>query len=85
MHSYQNSQTEPLLIKTLFLSADFGAPALDNFMAELPDQFFHLGISEQNMIDVAIGLALRGKKVFAYAMAPFVIMRCAEQHKLAAI
>ena len=69
----------------VFLSADFGAPALDNFIAELPDQFFHLGISEQNMIDVAIGLALRGKKVFAYAMAPFVIMRCAEQHKLAAI
>ena len=47
----------------VFLSADFGAPALDNFIAELPDQFFHLGISEQNMIDVAIGLALRGKKV----------------------
>jgi transketolase len=69
----------------VFLSADFGAPALDKFIAELPGQFFHLGISEQNMIDVAIGLALRGKKVFAYAMAPFVVMRCAEQHKLAAL
>ena len=50
------------------LSADFGAPALDIFIKELPSQFYHLGISEQNMIDVAIGLALKGKKVFCYAM-----------------
>ena len=69
----------------VFLSADFGAPALDRFIAEFKRSIFHLGISEQNMIDVAIGLALRGKKVFAYAMAPFVVMRCAEQHKLAAL
>ena len=69
----------------VFLSADFGAPALDKFVATLPEQFFHLGISEQNMIDVAIGLALQGKKVFTYAMAPFIVMRCAEQHKLSAL
>jgi len=68
-----------------FLSADFGAPALDEFRENLPEQFFHLGISEQNMIDVAIGMALKGKKVFTYAMAPFISMRCAEQHKLAAM
>lgn len=69
----------------VFLSADFGAPALDQFITDLPDQFFHLGISEQNMVDVAIGMAMRGKRVFSYAMAPFVLMRCAEQHKLAAM
>ncbi len=69
----------------VFLSADFGAPALDQFISDLPDQFFHLGISEQNMVDVAIGMAMRGKRVFSYAMAPFVLMRCAEQHKLAAM
>ena len=45
------------------LSADFGAPALDIFIKELPSQFYHLGISEQNMIDVAIGLALKGKSI----------------------
>ena len=67
------------------LSADFGAPMLDEYINRHPDQFFHLGISEQNMIDVAIGMASQGKKVFAYAMAPFVVLRCAEQHKLAAI
>ena len=46
----------------VFLSADFGAPALDSFRLNLAEQFYHLGISEQNMVDVAIGLAERGKK-----------------------
>lgn len=69
----------------MFLSADFGAPSLDRFREDLPNQFVHMGISEQNMVDTAIGLSLRGKKVFAYAMAPFISMRAAEQHKLAAM
>ena len=65
----------------IFMTADFGAKALDRFRTELPDQFLHMGISEQNMIDVAGGLALCGKKVFCYAMAPFISARCYEQIK----
>ena len=64
-----------------FLSADFGAAALDELREELPNNFIHCGISEQNMIDVAIGLALEGKKVFCYAMAPFISLRAVEQIK----
>lgn len=64
-----------------FLSADFGAPALDKFRKNLKDQFIHTGISEQNTINVAAGLALKKKKVFVYAMAPFISLRCLEQHK----
>lgn len=64
-----------------FLSADFGAAALDSFRKNLPDQFIHTGISEQNMVDVGAGLALSGKKVFLYAMAPFITARCYEQTK----
>ena len=64
-----------------FISADFGAPALDQFRQQLPDQFIHAGISEQHMIDMAAGLALSGKKVYVYAMAPFITMRCLEQTK----
>jgi len=67
----------------LFLSADLGAPALDNFRAEFPAQFIHCGISEQNMVNVAVGLALAGKKPYIYAMSPF-FLRCFEQLKLAA-
>ena len=47
--------------KIFFLSADFGAPSLDIFRKKLPNQFLHMGISEQNMIDVAIGLAIKKK------------------------
>ena len=36
-----------------FLSADFGAPALDRFRRDLKNQFVHCGISEQNMVNVA--------------------------------
>ena len=64
-----------------FISADFGAPALDRLRKDLPEQFLHAGISEQNMIDVAAGLALSGKKVYVYAMGPFITLRCLEQLK----
>lgn len=66
-----------------FISADFGAPALDEFREKLPDQFIHSGISEQNTVDLAAGMSLEGRIVFIYAMAPFITLRCLEQHKCA--
>ena len=75
---FERAQQDPDI---MLLSADFGAQALDRFRAELPDQFLHMGISEQNMVDVGAGLALMGKKVFLYAMAPFITTRCYEQVK----
>lgn len=70
--------------KIMLLCADFGAPALDQFREKLPAQFVHCGISEQNMVNVAVGLALSGKLVYTYCMAPFVL-RAYEQLKLAAV
>lgn len=64
------------------LSADFSAPSLDKFRLNLPNQYIFMGISEQNMMLVAAGLALEGKKVFCYAIAPFLTMRCFEQTRL---
>lgn len=64
-----------------FLSADFGAAALDELREKFPANFIHCGISEQAMIDVASGLALKGKRVFVYAMAPFLSLRALEQVK----
>ena len=66
-----------------FISIDFGAPALDAFRFKLKKQFIHLGICEQNAIDFASGMALEGDKVYVYAMAPFLSLRCLEQHKVA--
>ena len=66
---------------TYFLSADFGAPALDALRTNFPKNFIHCGISEQAMIDMATGMALEGKKIFAYAMAPVISLRGIEQAK----
>lgn len=62
-----------------FISADFGSPVLDRIRAQFPQRFANVGIAEQNLINVSAGLALEGYKVFAYAIAPFITMRCYEQ------
>jgi len=64
-----------------FATPDMGAPALDLFRVNLPKQFIHCGISEQHMISFAAGLALMNKKIFCYAMSPFINARCYEQIK----
>jgi len=68
--------------KTVFLTADNGAPSLDKFAADMPDQFYTVGIAEQQLIGMACGIAFEGKKVYAYAIAPFITLRCYEQNKL---
>ena len=65
-----------------FLTADFGSPVLDGVRKDFPDRFVNLGISEQNLVNVATGLALEGYRVVAYAIAPFITMRCLEQIRI---
>jgi len=69
--------------KEVFLvTADFGSPVIDKIRADCPDRFINVGIAEQNLINVSAGLALEGYKVFAYAIAPFITMRCYEQTRV---
>ena len=68
--------------ETAFISADNGAPTLDQFYKTLPAQYFNVGIAEQQLIGMACGMALEGKKVYTYAIAPFVTIRCYEQTKI---
>jgi transketolase len=42
-------------------------------------QRYNVGVAEQNMIGVAVGLALSGYKVFVYSIANFATQRCLEQ------
>lgn len=65
--------------RVILISNDFGAPSLDKFREDLPDQFIHIGIAEQNMVNVATGLTLAGKIVYMYSIAPFLPLRCYEQ------
>ncbi|MFH1541442.1 MAG: transketolase C-terminal domain-containing protein [Elusimicrobiota bacterium] len=62
-----------------FLSADFGATSLDRLRNDFKDRFINVGIAEQNLINISCGLAIEGFAVFAYAIAPFLVMRACEQ------
>ena len=64
----------------MVLSADLGrSSGLDRFKAQYPDKYLSVGISEQNLIGIASGLAREGHKVFISSFAPFLSMRSSEQ------
>ena len=67
----------------MVLSADLGSSSgLSRFKNAYPDNFLNVGISEQNMIGVAAGLAKEGFVVFASSFAPFISMRASEQIRM---
>lgn len=61
----------------VLVSQDFGP--VGSFTARFPERHFDMGISEENLIGVAAGLAHAGKLPFVLGMAPFVSMRGFEQ------
>ena len=66
--------------KDIFLiTGDLGFGVLDNFSEKFPSQFLNVGVAEQNMTGIAVGLALSGYKVFTYSIANFTTLRCLEQ------
>jgi transketolase len=65
-----------------FLTADLNHVMEKEFKENIPNQYLNVGIAEQNMVGVAAGLALAGKKVFIYSITPFVTMRPYEQVKI---
>ena len=65
--------------RIFFLSADFGAPSLDKLREDFPERFINVGIAEQNLVNVAAGLAGEGFIVYAYAITGFLSMRAYEQ------
>ena len=63
----------------MLLTADLGFKLFDSFRDRFPKQFINMGVAEQNMIGVAAGLGLEGKKVYCYSMVPFLIFRTLDQ------
>ncbi len=61
------------------LTADLGFGLLNPFMENYPDRFTNMGVAEANMIGVAAGMAMRGKRVYCYSMVPFLIFRTLDQ------
>jgi len=65
--------------KYVFLSGDLGFMALEEVREKYQDRFINCGVSEQNMVGVAAGMAKGGFTVFVYSIAPFVYARPFEQ------
>lgn len=72
-------QIDNLMILTSDTSTSAG---LDRFKKTHPKKFLDVGISEQNMIGIAAGLASEGVTVFTATFAPFQTLRCCEQIKV---
>ena len=61
------------------MTGDLGYSVLEPFADRFPDRYVNAGVSEQNMIGVAAGLARSGANVFVYSIANFPTFRCLEQ------
>lgn len=72
-------QIDDLIILTGDTSTSAG---LQRFKGTYPEKFLDVGISEQNMIGIAAGLASEGNTVFTSTFASFQTMRCCEQIKV---
>ncbi len=61
------------------LTADIGYSVVEEFAARFPKQFINVGVAEANMMGIAAGLAMSGKRVYVYSIANFPTLRCLEQ------
>ncbi len=61
------------------LTGDLGFSVFEDFARKFPERYINCGVAEQNMIGVAAGLALSGKKPIVYSIIPFITMRPFEQ------
>ena len=65
--------------QTVFITGDLGFGVINGFLKKHPEKFVNAGVAEQNMIGLSAGMALAGKKVFAYSIANFNTLRPLEQ------
>jgi transketolase len=61
--------------RVMLLTGDLGYMVLEEFQKRFPDRFVNCGVSEQNMLGVATGLAESGFVPFAYSIATFSSLR----------
>ncbi len=65
--------------KLILVVGDLGYNVVEPFADLFPERFLNAGVSEQNMMGLAAGLASEGMHVFVYSIANFPLFRCAEQ------
>ncbi len=66
----------------VLLMAEVGFSVVEPFEEEFPDRFYNTGISEQNLVLTAAGMAVAGMHPVAYSMAAFLPSRAFEMIKV---
>lgn len=61
------------------VTADLGAPSLDDFRRDFPDRYISSGIAEQDLIQISAGMTWGGCNVIAYGLNPFPVTRAFDQ------
>lgn len=72
-------QGEPIVAGTADLQFSNG---LSKFHAQCPERFVQFGISEQNMVSAAAGMAAVGMKPYVATFASFLALLCCEQIRM---
>lgn len=62
-------------IDIVVVLGDLGFGMFDEIRKDYPDRIINTGASEQAMMDMAVGLALSGKKPFVYSITNFLLYR----------
>ena len=52
---------------------DLGYKVFDKHFEDFPDRCINTGAAEQSMLDISVGLALKGKIPFVYTITPFFL------------
>jgi transketolase len=73
---YELAKRDP---RVVFIGSDLSPGLLKDMKAEFPDRYFMEGVSEQNIIGMAAGLALEGYIPYVNTIATFITRRCFEQ------
>ena len=65
--------------KIFLIVGDLGFSVIEKYKNKFSNRFVNAGVSEQNMMGMAAGVASENMHVFVYSIANFPTFRCAEQ------
>src|SRR5580692_5746839 len=65
--------------RPLFIGSDLSPDLLKGMKEEMPERWYMEGITEQNVIGMAAGLAMEGYMPYVNTIATFITRRCYEQ------
>lgn len=65
--------------RVILVIGDVGFSFIEPFKERFPNQFINVGVAEQSMMGIAVGLANMGWKPYVYSMINFIVFRPYEQ------